>query len=177
MNSRPATLTRSRHHRKAIAELTRHACVCVLQVEHLYVLCGGPSRPRDLDGMAVWRFQLGQSNWEKCEPTCTGAGYVPAARQQCCAVLVNDGKWLVHGGISVDGQVLSDMAEFDITTHVWGALSLTNPHIPGTSEHVEVCHACSPHASCFDTICACKLPSAMCCRWPGSCLFQVFMCC
>ena len=109
-----------------------------LQVEHLYVLCGGHSHLREGGGMLVWRYQLGAHNWEQCTPPRACAEHVPRARHQCCVVLADSSRWLVHGGISSDGRLLSDSAEFDFQTHAWRAVALTNPHVPGTSEHAEV---------------------------------------
>lgn len=61
--------------------------------------------------------------------------FIPKARRDCCAAVVDCNRWFIHGGSGHDGRTLSDAATFDFRTCLWTEVVLGNPYQRTTSSH------------------------------------------
>lgn len=52
--------------------------------------------------------------------------FLPTARRDCCAAVLDCGRWFLHGGVGAYGSTLSDAATFDFRTCRWTEFLLGN---------------------------------------------------
>lgn len=123
--------------------------------EQIWLLCGGLSGSQTSPGLQVWCFTCSDAQWRQCKASNPVSGphgadskgessagesleFTPPPRRDCCAAVINYGRWFIHGGSAADGSTLSDAATFEFSTCRWTEVLLSNPEAPASCLHTDV---------------------------------------